>query len=98
MVKFKVVRLCRQEAMSVVPTEKVRYDLERAVPLLSQAGYQVNDQGLMLIAVGGGREITLYASGRIMIAGVASKEEAGRVAEETYATVEPSREDAARTS
>jgi len=92
MVKFKVVRLCRQEAMSIVPTEVVRYDLDKAAELLSGAGYQVDNQGLMIIARGGGKEITLYASGRIMLSGVGSKEEAKRLAEATYAVVEPSRE------
>jgi hypothetical protein len=36
MVKFKAVRLCKEDAMSVVPTEILRYDLERVVQLLRE--------------------------------------------------------------
>ena len=39
MVKFKVVRLCKEEAMTIVPTEIARFDLEKAADLLRGAGY-----------------------------------------------------------
>ncbi|MDW5563011.1 MAG: hypothetical protein SA339_07275 [Methanomassiliicoccus sp.] len=95
MVKFKVVRLCKEEAVSVVPTEMLRYDLDKAAKLLESKGYEVVSQGLMVIAKGGGHEVTLYASGRMLLSRVENKEKAGEVAKEVYATVEGSSEPSA---
>ncbi len=92
MVKFKVVRLCKEEAMTIVPTEIARYDLEMAAELLRKAGYSVDDKGVMVTAVSDGKEITVYSSGRMVVAGIDGKEEAGQVAEAAYAVLEPSRE------
>jgi TATA-box binding protein (TBP) (component of TFIID and TFIIIB) len=92
MVKFKVVRLCKDEAVSIVPTQMLRYDLDGAAKLLEQNGYQVLSQGLMVIAKGPGHEVTLYASGRMLLSGVKDKEKAGEVAGEVYAKVEGSLE------
>ncbi len=90
MVKFKVVRLCKDEAVSIVPTQMLRYDLNRAARLLEERGYDVVSQGLMIIAKGQGHEVTLYASGRILLSGVKDRGEAAEVAEQVYATVEGS--------
>ncbi len=92
MVKFKVVRLCKEEAMTIVPIAIARYDLERAADLLRKAGYVVDDKGVMVTAASGGKEITVYPSGRMVVAGIGDKEEAGQVAEAAYALLEPSRE------
>ncbi|KQM12783.1 hypothetical protein AOA80_00315 [Methanomassiliicoccales archaeon RumEn M1] len=92
MVKFKVVRLCKEEAMTIVPTTIVRYDLEAAAELLRKAGYSVDDKGVMVTAASGRREVTVYPSGRMVVAGIDGKEEAGQVAEAMYAILEPSKE------
>lgn len=95
MVRFKVVRLCKEEAVSIVPTELLRYDLDKAAKLLEGKGYEVVSQGLMVIAKGEGHEVTLYASGRMLLSGSNNKERAGEVASEIYATVEGSLEPSA---
>lgn len=38
------------------------------------------------------KEVTIYPSGRMVVAGINGKEEAGQVAEATYSMIEPSRE------
>lgn len=92
MVKFKVARLCREEAMTIVPYSISRYDLEMAAELLGKAGYQVDDKGVMFTAAAGGKEITVYPSGRMVVAGIKGKKEAGQVAEAVFDIIEPSRE------
>jgi TATA-box binding protein (TBP) (component of TFIID and TFIIIB) len=92
MVKFKVVRLCKEDAMTIVPTNMARYDLEKAAGLLREAGYEVDDKGVMVTAASERREITLYPSGRMVVAGIDGKEEAGQVAEATYSVLDPARE------
>ncbi len=92
MMKFKVVRLCKEEAMTIVPTTNARFDLEKAADLLREAGCEVDDKGVMVTASYQGKEITIYSSGRMVIAGISGKEEAGKVAEAAYATIEASRE------
>jgi ribonuclease HIII len=90
MVKFKAVRLCKEDAMSVVPTDILRYDLERAAQLLQEYGYEATSQGLMVLARGDGHEFTLYASGRMLISHVESKQKATEVANRVYEIVEGS--------
>ncbi len=92
MVKFKLVRLCKQDAMSVVPSESVRYDLNKAAELLEQKGYQTTMQGPMLIARSADFEITLYTSGRMLISRIESKEGAASAADLIYEAVEGSLE------
>jgi ArsR family metal-binding transcriptional regulator len=87
MVKFKVVRLCKQDAMSVVPTEVLRFDLEKAAEILKTNGYEATMQGPMLIAKKD-IELTLYASGRMLLSKVESKEKAVEMANRVYAAVE----------
>lgn len=92
MVKFKVVRLCKQDAMSVVPSEAVRYNLEKASELLERKGYKTMMQGPMLIATSSDLEVTLYTSGRMLISRVETKEKAAAAAELVYEAVEGSLE------
>jgi hypothetical protein len=92
MVKFKVVRLCKENAMSIVPSEALRYDLVRAAGLLEQKGYETTMQGPMLIARSADFEITLYTSGRMLISRVETREQAVSAAELIYEAVEGSLE------
>jgi ABC-type transport system substrate-binding protein len=92
MVKFKVVRLCKEEAMSVVPTEAVRYDLDKAAALLREKGYEVQMQGPMVIAKAKEFEATLYTSGRLLVSRVETKEKAAEAANSVYEAVEGSLE------
>lgn len=90
--KFKAVRLCKEDAMSVVPTEILRYDLERVVQLLRESGYEATSQGLMVLARGEGHEFTFYGSGRMLISHVENKKKATEVADRVYEIVEGSSE------
>lgn len=92
MVKFKVVRLCKEDAMTIVPTSMARYDLERVAELLSKTGYDVDDKGVMVTVALDGKEVTLYPSGRMVVAHINGKEDAAQVAEAIYAMLEPCRE------
>ena len=92
MVKFKVVRLCKQEAMSIAPSELVRFDLDKAARLLSSNDYGVEKKEVMLVATKGSIEITLYRNGRMPISPVESKEQAQEIATAVYAAVEGSLE------
>lgn len=85
--KFKVIRLCKQEAMSIVPMEVVRYDLQKAAGLLERGGYSVTPQGPMIIARKGEVEATLYTNGRMLVSKVESREEAGEIATAVYEAV-----------
>jgi ribonuclease HIII len=96
MVRFKVVRLCKEDAVSIVPTEVLRYDLEKAAKLLEANGYDIVSQGLMIIAKGEEHEVTLYASGRMLLSGSNDKERAGDLAKSIYAMVEGSLEPSSR--
>lgn len=88
MVKFKAIRLCKQDAMSIVPSEVLRYDLDKAVGLLEQKGYTTVMQGPMLIARSTDIEVTIYVSGRMLISRVENKERAAEVANRIYEAVE----------
>lgn len=90
MVRYKLIRLCKEDAMSVVPLEMYRYDLLAATRSLQENGYEVVTQGPMIIIKGPDHEATFYPSGRILLSHVKSKEEATKVADKVYETVEGS--------
>ncbi|HTY47593.1 MAG TPA: hypothetical protein VMB46_08025 [Methanomassiliicoccales archaeon] len=88
--RFKLLRLCESKSMTAVPQESVRYDLDKAAALLREKGFETEDQGVMLIAMKGSKEYTLYPNGRLMMQPVSGKEEAGSLALDFYALVEAS--------
>lgn len=92
MVKYRLVRLCKEDAMSVVPLEMYRYDLECAAILLKEKGYEVVAQGPMVIIRDLDHEATFYPSGRILLSHVENKEVAASVANRIYDIVEGSME------
>ena len=92
MVKFKVIRLCKQEALSIAPTEMLRYDLVKAGDLLRSKGFEVRSQGPMIVASSEGFEATFYPNGRMLISKVDTKERATEIANRIYEAVEGSLE------
>jgi ribonuclease HIII len=90
--RFKVVSLCKKDAMSSVPQEVVRYDLEKSAEVLRSKGFEVKGPGVMVRASRGGTETILYKNGRIMVSPAGSKEVVRAIAEEFYAIVESARE------
>jgi len=90
--KFKVISLCKKDAMSVVPQDVVRYDLVRCAEILRSKGFEVKDPGVMVRASRGGIETVLYKNGRMMVSPAESKEIVREIAEEFYAMVESARE------
>jgi TATA-box binding protein (TBP) (component of TFIID and TFIIIB) len=90
--KFKVISLCKKDAMSVVPQEVVRYDLARCAEILRSKGFEVKDPGVMVRASRGGIETVLYKNGRMMVSPAENKEIVREIAEEFYAMVESARE------
>ena len=92
MVKYKLIRLCKENAMSVVPMAIYRFDLESAARLLKEKGYEVVAQGPMMIIRDLDHEATFYPSGRILLSHVENKEAATSVADKIYEIVEDSME------
>jgi ArsR family metal-binding transcriptional regulator len=90
--KFKVVRVCESRALSSIPQVPVRYDLHRAAELLSQEGFEVSDQEVMLVSKRARIEITLYTNGRLMMEPVEAKEQAQQIANDFYSVIEGARE------
>jgi len=89
--KFRLIRVCKGEAMSAIPQEVVRFDLKGSVGRLIDDGYQVEDKDIMLVAKKDIVEVTIYVNGRLMISPMQDKERARQISESTYSTlvVEP---------
>ena len=91
--RFKVLRVCQSKGFSVVPQESVRFDLEKASELLGKEGYEVIPSDVMVTAtMGSGLDVTLYANGRLMVQPLESKDEAQRIAEKFYSTIDGAKE------
>ncbi len=87
--KFKVVRLCKADALSIVPQEVVRFDLEASSGILREEGYDIEDSGIMIVARKGRTDITIYRNGRMMIHPATEKERAREIATELYSILGP---------
>ena len=48
--KFRIIRICKSEAMSAVPQTPIRFDLERSSASLRTNGYEVDENPVMVIA------------------------------------------------
>ncbi|HEY3419466.1 MAG TPA: hypothetical protein VGK23_02850 [Methanomassiliicoccales archaeon] len=81
--RFKVVRICGSEANTVLPEERIVFDLRRSASILRDLGYSVSDREVMLVAVKDGVEISVYRTGRMVIH-PAEKEKAREMAEGLY--------------
>jgi hypothetical protein len=47
--RFRLIRICKGEAISAIPQDVVRYDLKASIPTLVQNGYEVEDRDMMLV-------------------------------------------------
>jgi hypothetical protein len=81
--KFKVVRICGSAANTVLPEERITFDLKRASLQLQEMDYSVSDREVMLLATRDGIEVSIYRTGRMVIH-PAEKERAREMAEEFY--------------
>jgi TATA-box binding protein (TBP) (component of TFIID and TFIIIB) len=90
--KFKVVGICSVEALSAIPKEAVRFDLDVAADKLESAGYQVENIGVMVTITLKEREVTVYRNGRITIYPAESKEIAHEIAATIYEIIDDARD------
>jgi hypothetical protein len=82
--KFRLIRVCKGEAISTIPQDVVRFDLKASIGPLKEAGYEVEDNDLMLLAKYEGVEVTIYINGRLMITPMAEKEMAKSLSDRIY--------------
>ena len=81
--RFKVVRICGSEANTVLPEERIVFDLKRSIPILQRTGYVVTEREVMLLATRDGMEVSVYRTGRMVIH-PAEKERAREIADLFY--------------
>jgi hypothetical protein len=81
--RFKVVRICGSEANTVIPEERIVFDLKRSMTILQQTGYVVSEREVMLLATRDGVEVSVYRTGRMVIH-PAEKEKAREMADTFY--------------
>lgn len=82
--KFRIIRICKSEAMSAVPQEPIRFDLERSTLSLRSKGYEVEDNAVMVTAKKDGVEVTIYKNGRLLVTPATDKEAVRALAETLY--------------
>ena len=81
--RFKVVRICGSAANTVLPEERITFDLKQSALLLQDMDYSVIDREMMLLATKDGIEVSIYRTGRMVIH-PAEKERAREMAEKFY--------------
>jgi len=81
--RFKVVRICGSEANTVIPEERIVFDLKRSASIMQELGYAVLDRDIMLLAAKDGVEVSVYRTGRMVIH-PAEKEKARELADMFY--------------
>jgi hypothetical protein len=91
--KYRLIRVCKGEAMSAIPQMVVRYDLKASALSLKRNGYEVDDKEIMIIARRSGIELTLYVNGRLMLAPMEDKERAMSVADTFYSLLIESKDE-----
>jgi hypothetical protein len=84
--RFKVVRICGSAANTVLPEERITFDLKESTKVLEGLGYIVVDREVMLLANRDGIEVSVYRTGRMVIH-PAEKETAREMAERFYTTL-----------
>lgn len=84
--RFKVVRICGSAANTVLPEERITFDLKGSAKVLEGLGYLVVDREVMLLANRDGIEVSVYRTGRMVIH-PAEKETAREMAEHFYSAL-----------
>jgi hypothetical protein len=82
--KFRIIRICKSEAMSAVPLTPIRFDLDRSALSLRANGYEVTENPVMLIAKKDDVEITVYMNGRLLVTPATDKDVVKELAEAFY--------------
>jgi hypothetical protein len=82
--KFRIIRICKSEAMSAVPQTPIRFDLDRSSISLRDKGYEVEENPVMIITKKDDIEITLYMNGRLLVSPATDKEAVRVLAEVFY--------------
>ena len=90
---YRLIRVCKGEAMSAIPQTVVRYDLKASAAALALNGYEVEDKEVMIVARRAGIEITVYINGRLMMAPMDDKESAKRSADSFYSLLIEAKEE-----
>lgn len=82
------IKPCKADAFEVVPKKEVVLDLDECEQVLRKCGYEIiSNPGVMLV-IRGEVEMTLYRHGRILMHPVSTKDEAGRIAQALYSSLE----------
>jgi hypothetical protein len=81
---FRIIRICKSEAMSAVPQTPIRFDLDRSSASLRQNGYEVQENPVMVIAKKDDVEVTLYMNGRLLVTPATDKDAVKKLAEGFY--------------
>ncbi len=82
--KFRIIRICKSEAMSAVPQTPIRFNLDRTSESLRANGFEVDQNPVMIIAKREGVEVTLYTNGRLLVTPATDKEAVRELAESIY--------------
>lgn len=82
--KFRIIRICKSEAMSAVPQSPIRFDLDKSTVSLRAHGYEVTENPVMVIAKKDGVEITVYMNGRLLVTPATDKDVVRELAEAFY--------------
>jgi TATA-box binding protein (TBP) (component of TFIID and TFIIIB) len=82
--KFRIIRICKSEAMSAVPQTPIRFDLERSSESLRNNGYEIEQNPVMIVAKKDSVEVTLYTNGRLLVTPATDKEEVRALVEGFY--------------
>ena len=64
--RYSVARLCGGKALMVSPREPYDIDIEKAAGILSKTSEIKSADGVMLVIMWKGMEVTIYANGKIM--------------------------------
>jgi TATA-box binding protein (TBP) (component of TFIID and TFIIIB) len=65
---FYLLRPCRgKAAFEAVPRERIQLDMERCRTDMEAHGYDVTDAGVMVVAVKGKLQVSIYPSGKLLI-------------------------------
>ena len=84
MITYKVAQLCQQDALSIIPIEKIAVDMEKTTEHLIKNGFLTENQKIMVTASKDKVIVSIYKNGRILVSGTTSKEAAEKIGREIY--------------